>query len=727
MRASVRLEALAIAAGLALWTYLGWDGALWDARFQLVLHAGALSAVVALLVLGLRGTELPRSRIDLPIVVLLAAFALATLFAENHGLALRALAAILATAAMLPIALLLLRRRAATTALIVIVPTLLLSAGTALAMLWRRAEWLLVGGPGLPPIRVGQEGTAFGSVAVPPFILLGILPLTFLIAEPRVRRWLQIAIVAVGMPLTLLSGSRSAWVAIGVAGLFLLAPITRRVHLRLPSTPREIGLVLLGLAGLAFALVLVAPRLTTVSSLVYRGYLWRDTLDAWAPHAIAGIGPGTMPWARQAAAPALSFPVRQPHSHDIPLGILGDAGLIGLLAALALFAVFVMVARPWRTRTATGRYAFAVLAGFAVASLFEDLTFLPNFNLLVILLVALVLTDADAVTWHRFHLPRPMALAAGLATAALLLVALLGDSAAIDYRFGADAAAAHDWAASEAWFEQSAFLDPWHPSGPKSLAVAANMAGHDDVARRAAERAVELNAGDGPSWTNLAILCLQSGDRRCASSAVARAVDTASLGGPELINAAFVLEQLGESNAADHAYRLALLTNPLASFSFGWPRIVAVGEDLAPEIGSVAGSINLIIARRATGEPINPSDYSDPVPRALAAAIVGDRATAQAALDAAQTTAGEETTTWDMIALLQRHWGESADHALAVDAVLHGGPISGPIRSRPPRVPDLTFDIASFRMYPRDGFVSAAARLLPDKPWPWVLEPLLAP
>gem|GEM_PF-6983659 len=723
MRPALRLEVLAIAAGLAVWTYIGWDGALWDARFQLVLHAGALTAVVALLVMGLRGVALPRTRIDLPILALLAAFALATLFAENYGLAARALAAILATVAMLPVALLLLRRRAATTALVVIVPTLLLSAGTLVGMLWRRAEWVLVGGPGLPPIRVLGEGTAFGSVAVPPFIMLGLLPLTFLIAEPRVRRWLQVAIVVIGVPLTLLSGSRSAWVAIGVIGLLLLVPTARRLRPRLPSTPREIGLVLLGVAGAAFAFALVAPRLTTVSSLIYRGYLWRDTLDALAPHVITGIGPGTMPWARQAAAPALSFPVRQPHSHDIPLGILGDAGVIGLLAALGLFVVFVMVARPWQRHAAPGRYAFAVLAGFAVASLFEDLTFLPNFNLLVILLVAMVLADADAVTWQRLRLPRPLAAAGELAAAALLVVALVGDAAAIDYRFGDDAAAAHDWPASEAWFEQSVALDPWHPAGPKSLTVAADMAGQDAVARRAAQQAVELNAGDGPSWTNLAILCLESGDRACASTAAARAVDTASLGGPELMNAAFILERLGESKAADEAYRLALLTNPYASFSFGWPRNVEVGDTLAPEIGSVAGSIDLIIARRATGAPINPADYPDPAPRALAAAIVGDRAAARAALDTALAVAGDDSTTWDLTVVLQQHWGEPIAHALAVDAVLHGGPLS----STPPRVPGLTFDIASFRMYPRDGLVSSALRFLPDKPWPWVLEPLLAP
>ena len=92
--------------------------------------------------------------------------------------------------------------------------------------------------------------------------------------------------------------------------------------------------------------------------------------------------------------------MRQPHSHDVPLGILGDAGLVGLAAALALFVTFVVVAGPWRTRSLAGRAAFAVLMGFAAGMLFEDLTFLPAFNLLVILLAAMALLEAGAVRWR---------------------------------------------------------------------------------------------------------------------------------------------------------------------------------------------------------------------------------------------------------------------------------------------------------------------------------------
>src|SRR4029079_15562594 len=137
-----------------------------------------------------------------------------------------------------------------------------------------------------------------------------------------------------------------------------------------------------GTVGVLLAIAAAGSRLTDLRSLLYRGFLWRDTLNAWSVDPLFGIGPGSMPYARQAAAPALSFPVGQPHSHDIPLGILGDAGLLGVAAALAVAVTCVMLAGPWRTRTLAGRAAFAVLAGCGVGMLFEDLTFLPGFNLL---------------------------------------------------------------------------------------------------------------------------------------------------------------------------------------------------------------------------------------------------------------------------------------------------------------------------------------------------------
>jgi O-antigen ligase len=688
-----------------------------------VLHAGAAVALAALLVMALRGLELPRTPLELPILTLLAAFGVATLFAQNSGMSLRSLAVIVTAAALLPLALVLIRHRPALTAMLAAVPIILLSAGALGVMLVRRAEWVAAGGPGLPPIRMPAEGTPFGSVAVPPFVLLAALPLTVHIAEPRVRRWIQLALLVVGIPLTLLSGSRSAWLAVGVAVLVFAAPAIRRIRLPRHWDARSVAIGALALAGTAAALAIIAPRLTAVTSLIYRGYLWRDTLAAWSASPITGIGPGIMPWARQAAAPPLSFPVRQPHSHDIALGILGDAGVIGLAAALVVFATFVVVAGPWRTRTIAGRGAFAVLVGFAVASFFEDLTFLPGFNLLVLLLAAQALTDAGAVSWQRLRLGRSLAVAGAAGASALLLVGLIVDGAAIDYRFGADASANRDWPAAQRWFGEAVALDPWHPSGPKSLSLAADMAGDDVTARQAAERATELNTGDGPSWTNLAILCLEDGDHACASRAAHQAVDYASLFGNELANAALVLDRLGETDAADAAYRLSLLTNVGTSFVVPWPRSVDVGTALPVEIGVTAGETNLAVARRALGLPIDPSRYQDAAARALAAAMAGDRPAAELALERARDVDREIATTWDVELLLRTHWSEPVDRVRAIDTALRGKAIT----DQPPEVDGLTYDIASFRIYPRDGLVGPAVRLITRRPWPWFLEPLLPP
>lgn len=723
MRAGALLELGAVALGLAVFGYLAWDGALWDARFQLLLHAAGLAAVGGLALLADRGEPMPRTRLDLAIVALLAAFALATLGAQNHGLALRALAAIVGTVAMLPVALVALRHRPAITALIVTVPVLLLAAGTLLTMIPRRLEWYAAGGPGLvPPARLGGDGSPFGSVAVPPFIILGVLPLTMLIGDARLRRWLQIGLVVVGVPLTAFSGSRSAWLAIAITALLVAWPLLRRI--RLPRagdwTPRSAGLTVLGLLVGAAVLLTVVPRLTAVTSLIYRSYLWRDTLAAWSAAPILGIGPGTMVYARQAAAPALSFPVRQPHSHNLPLGLLGDAGIVGLVTGLVLVGAFFWLAGPWRQRTNVGRAAASVLCGFGVAGLFEDLTFLPGFNLVVLILVALALDGAGLVRWAR--LPGGFLRAAGIAVAgaAVVLVMVAGDLAGIAYRAGLDAFIDGDRATAQRLLARAERLDPWHPATPKALAVVASWNGDPTTARAAAERAVTLNAGDGPSWTNLALACDALGDRACAERAADQAVARAGLGSLEFVNAAVLLERAGRPDDADDAYRFSLLTNRSTGLAHPWPRRVDIADRSVVEIGSAAGEMNRLLGLRTQGMAIDPAGFSDPVAHALALAFNGD----PGALGAARAAASADpanTVAWDVAALLAEHAGQDASHELRMAQLDRGGPTLRSAES----LGVVRFDISTFRMVPADGFGRSAVRLLTDPGWPWVLDPLL--
>ena len=720
---------MALAAGLGVFGYLGWDGALWDPRFQLLLHLIAAGVVAALGLWALTGRPLPRTPIDLPVLGLLAAFALGTATAVNLGMSLRAMASITAFAAMLPAALIALRLRPSWVGAVTAVPVLLLSAPTLGVLLLRRIEWIVVGGPGLPPIRLPAEGSPFGSVAVPPFVIWPAFVLAGLIEAPRWRRAVQAGLVLVGVPLTLLSGSRSAWLALAVTlgGAGAAWAWRHRDALRPAGRigPRTILIGVGGLAAVGVIALLVAPRLTAVTSLIYRASLWRDTLAAWSSDPLSGIGPGFMPYARQAAAPDFTFPVRQPHSHNLPLGVLGDAGLIGLAAALVLVVTLAWVAGPWRARTGLGRQAGWLLIGLAVGGLFEDLTFIPGFVLLVIALVAVASTDAGAVAWVR---PSPGRLRLGSVAAAagafvLLATMVVADGGAIAYRAGSDAAARQAWTASAERFARSVQIDPWHPAGPKALAVAADAAGDTDLARVAAERAVGLNPGDAPSWINLALLCRELGDADCQAVATDRAVVTAAFLESELVNAAFSYEGLGLTSEADDAYRRSLLSQRLTRFATSWPRKLEIGDATLDESFGALFELNLVLAQDAAGEAVDPATFDDPAVRALAHALRGERDEADRWIETAIAADPADVAAWDMAVVLRDHWGRSTEREREVAAVVRGRPF--PDRDAEASVPSVSFDIATFRAVPRDGYVRSAIRLRPEPPYPWALQAIL--
>ena len=716
------VELLAVIGGLAVFGNLGWDSALWDGRLQLALHLIGGCALVAGIFALLRGASYPRSRLDLPILALLVALGIASILGSNHGLAARAMAASIGFAGLLPLAAVALRRRPVISALVVTMPTLALAASILWQLLSRRIGWFSLGIGGLPPVRVSGESTAFGSVAVPPFILLGLLPLCLLV-QPR---WLRLVLLAgtvvLIVPLSALSGSRSAWLALGVAGLVYAMPYASRLRrFRLPRPSRAwlvaaAGIVLV----LAVAVAFVAPRFTAITSLLYRERLWTDTLTAWSASPITGIGPGTMPYARQAAAAAGTGAIRQPHSHDLALGVLGDAGLLGLAAAVAIIVVFFWVAGPWRSRTVRGRAATSVLAGFLIAGFVEDLTFLPSFDLIVLLLAAIAILDARAVTWTPVRIPRAAPALAALVVGALLVPVLVGDAASVTYRLATEDIYAGRWSSAEGWYRSAIALDPSQPSGPKALAVAADMVGDRDTAIAAARAAVRLNPGDAPSWTNLAVLCAEAGDRECALAASDASVRWSPVTHRELINAALVEEQFGEAPIADDLYRRSLLDNAYTAFVVSWPRRTPI-EAPAVAPPTPVNQLALVLGLAAEGQPLIAPPGSDPIIDAIAAALRDDRSEAEAALRQAERREPFESLTWEVSAVLRSHWGEDSTQAVAAASFLHGSPLR--FVAGPPAT--VTYEIGSLHIYPRDELVQGAQRLIPAPPWPWALERFL--
>ena len=719
------VELCASLGGLAVFGNLGWDSALWDGRLQLMLHLLGGAALATGVVALLRGAPFPRSRLEIPILVFLVALGLASVLGQNHGLAARALAATLAFAGLLPLAILAITRRPVLAALVAMVPTLMLAASILWQLVSRRIGWFSLGVGGLPPVRVVGESTAFGSVAVPPFILLGLLPLCLLVRPRWLRLLLLGTTVVLIAPLAALSGSRSAWLALGVAALVFVAPAVGRLpRFRLPRPSRG-GLVAAALlvVVLAIGVAFVAPRFTAITSLVYRERLWMDTLTAWSVSPITGIGPGTMPYARQAAAAPGIGPIRQPHSHDLALGELGDAGLLGLAAGLSIVVLFFWIAGPQRSRTTRGRAAASVLAGFLVAGVVEDLTFLPSFDLIVLLLAAVAVVDAGAVSWTRPRLPTRAVVVAAMAAAALLIPVLLGDAASVTYRLATEDVWAGRWSSAEGWYRASTALDPWQPSGPKALAVAADMVGDRETAIAAAREATRLNPGDGPSWTNLALLCAAGGDRPCALVAADASARWSPVTHRELINAALVEDRLGRPQQADDLYGRSLLDNRSTALSVSWPRRVLIDPASLPPPATATSQVALVLALAAEGEPVIAPAGSDPVVTAVAAAIRGDHAHAADALVDAERRQPFEPLTWEVASVLKAHWSEDPTQVIAVAAFLRGGALA--FVAQPP--PPVTYEISSLHIAPRDELVQAAERLTPAPPWPWALERFLPP
>jgi O-antigen ligase/tetratricopeptide (TPR) repeat protein len=723
------LEWAALAGGAAVAAYVGWDAALWDPRIQLLLHLIGAGAVALLVLAATRGQALPRTPLELPLLALLAAYALATAGALNHGMSLRAMASVTGYALALPIAIAAIRHRPTWVGLIASVPVLAYAAPTLLALLWRRIEWIVVGAPGLPPLRLPAEGSLFGSVAVPPFVIWPAWALAGLIEDARWRKRVQWSLASLGVPLTLLSGSRSAWLAVAATGVVVGLPWAwrHRRHLR-PMAARPSAALLIGGIGLASTVivgVLVVPRLTAVTSLLYRVDLWRDTLTAWASDPITGIGPGFMPFARQAAAADYSFPVRQPHSHNVPLGVLGDAGLIGFAAGLFVVVALAVTVGPWRARSPVARGAALVLFGLAIGSLFEDLTFLPNFNLLAIGLVATVLLDVGVVRWERLPTLRgPIGRLLALGTVPMVLVlgaaAVTADAGGIAYRMGQDAGAREDWGEAARWLERSEALDPWQPATPKALAVAAAEAGMTRNARQAAERAVVLNPGDGASWTNLALLCAPDDDR-CVRRALDQAVRSASFGTDELANAALLYDGMGEHDLADDAYRRSLLAERLTAFALDWPRAVTL-DGWQPVVAGSQAELNRVIAGWAVGDPVAPGSVDDVAVRALAHLIVEEDVAARSAARAAMAATPDDPLSWEIGVVILDTFGEPIDRELRIAEVVRGAPLAVHTASR--ISPSLTLDLASWRAVPGDGLVPGARRLRTDPPWPWILARL---
>lgn len=355
------------------------------------------------------------------------------------------------------------------------------------------------------------------------------------VARAEAGTWRRIALAASGLSLVaiVLSGTRSALVAVGVALACLVLGSRFRLRARYAAA-------VLGIAAAAMVFY-ISPAGERLRARVQwskdevpgggRPLLWRDSLRMAAAHPLAGFGPETFaaefPHYQSLELARLVPDFYHESPHNVALDALTGEGIPGLLIALGWLAAGGVAA--WKTRREVDPLAAAFVA-CCTAAAFNALTIGPAVATLVVIAL-LVARDAGSDSAPRTFSPG-VTLAAGLPVAVALtafaLALLLSDFRLEQFRQTAAANTVARYAAFRQWHLPGASEDLYcsrqiaGTCGKASGPVARLECSHN--AMLAAAQATGTADNPPNAWYNLAMFGAAQNDGRTVESALRGAI-----------------------------------------------------------------------------------------------------------------------------------------------------------------------------------------------------------
>lgn len=335
-------------------------------RWELVGYAGALG-LMAMRWVAL-GSPLPRTRLNLPMLVLLAMTALSFRISPEPALAIPAASKIVAGVILFFVLYDRVHSRADLwrVASAMVLPGLALAYATPFTVRWM-SEKIFSGGffyertwtRLIEPI---NPNTISGA-------LVPIVPLALSLLFAQTR-WMRI-LGAIAMPpllvMVVLLQSRGALLALGV-GLVVFIVLSRPKLLPFVLG----GLVAAGIAYLAFPSLAPGPLFDSSNpasaalSLEYRFDLWRHALPLLREVPLIGTGLAAFPIFAEARFPEILGEYRFSHVHNLFLQVALDTGVVGGVAFLAMMGTAVVAVCEAYRRNVERTLAAGLLAAFTV-------------------------------------------------------------------------------------------------------------------------------------------------------------------------------------------------------------------------------------------------------------------------------------------------------------------------------------------------------------------------
>jgi O-antigen ligase len=580
-------------AVLLLTCYLVFAGGGWSGLYESRLRTASVTlAGIALAIwvfAAWRSPEWrPRSVLLPAILVALASLAVSTVFSRHLRQSVEYLgyAIVLAALYLLLVRLLAARFFRARIEVLAVALAVVVSGAYAVANVvhWV-AWWQVIGRIAVPPLRPESESLVYGnpSTVLTLVLLLACSAIAIAGTASRRRRIIVGVVLVLAAFATLVSGSRSGWLAIGVAGLvttsILAGQDERRERLRslilawAADTRRRASLVAVGVGGLAVLAVLapvIVRRLTGTGADLRLNYL-TAARRMFEESPLLGTGPGT--WViqriRYTEAPERDYYI--PHAHDIYAQTAAELGLFGILAGVILIVCLGMLVRDAIHDEASGRRRWGWAAALALIyfAAHQLLDFYANMTA-VLFAAALPVAWLDATATRRIApagrvLPQRLGrvgAAVGLVVLATAIAGLLlSESSARTEEVAVAHAIAGEWPEANTAARLAATADPsWAPYQLTMGLAAANIGDHERAAE--AFRSVATSDDLPEAWLDLAAEEALLGDSDGARDALEHA-SRLGLQRPAIAMAIGELaERLGDMTRSDRAYATAISAVP---------------------------------------------------------------------------------------------------------------------------------------------------------------------